>query len=427
MRQMVLRFFLYIWGAILGTTLLVTGLVISFGQSPPGHVPVEAVQGLARGAARDAFSQGGIAGVRRLLARDDALAEQFSLAEATGADCAGAEVIATTGDTCLRLRVQPSHPAGLGRLLPFLTPLALGGIVSLVAALLLARRFVRPIRRIGEGLTALSQGHLDRRIGDALDRSEPAIADVGRAFDVAAGKLQDLTESRSRLFHDISHEIRSPLARFRAGTALLRQNPARLDAMLPRMEGDIARMDQLVDEILTLARLERGDGAVMKPVVIDLIDVLDPILRDAELEGQARGIHIRYTGPQRLDLTCDPELLHRAFENVMRNALRYSPAGGVVEVEAALRDDVARVTVSDSGPGVDEARLPTIFQAFVRDEGGSGTGLGLAIAANALRVHGGRICAGNRVDGGLVVTCTIPLRPGWQGKEPHRPAGSPLA
>lgn len=412
MRQMVLRFFLYIWGAILGTTLLVTALVITSGQPPPGHVPVEAVQALAQGAARDAFARQGVAGVEALLAQDAALAGQFSLAEATGADCAGPEVIGATGDTCLRLRMEPSHPDGPSRFLPFLTPLAIGCIISVLGAFLLARRFVRPIRRIGEGLTALSQGHLDRRIGAALDSSEPAIADVGRAFDMAAGKLQDLTEGRSRLFHDISHEIRSPLARLQAEAALLRQNPARLPAMLPRMEGDIARMDQLVGEILILARLERGGTAQIQPVPIDLIDVLDPILRDAELEGQARSIRICYTGPERLDLTCDPELLHRAFENVLRNALRYSPEGGSVEVEVAAREATVEVAVGDNGPGVDETRLATIFQPFVRDEDGAGAGLGLAIAANALRLHGGAIHAGNRPGGGLVVKCAIPLRAG---------------
>lgn len=405
MRQMVLRFFLYIWGAILGTTLLVTALVITSGQPPPGHVPVAAVQALAQGAARDAFARQGAAGVQDLLAREPTLTGQFSLVET---DCPGPEVIGTAGDTCLRLRMDPSHASGLGRFLPFLTPLAIGCVISVLGALLLARRFVRPIQRIGAGLTALSQGHLDRRIGPALDRSEPAIADVGRAFDVAAGKLQELTESRSRLFHDISHEIRSPLARLQVQTALLRQNPDRLGTMLPRMEGDIARMDQLVEEILTLARLERGEAAMLKPMPIDLIDLLDPILRDAEFEGQPRGIRIRYTGPERLEMRCDPELLHRAFENILRNALRYAPEGSAVEVDLEAADVGAILKISDSGPGVDEALLPAIFKAFVRDEDGAGAGLGLAIAAKAVRLHDGTIQAENRPGGGLVVACILP-------------------
>lgn len=408
MRQMVLRFFLYIWGAILGTTFLVMGLVIGSGQPPPGHVPVEAVQSLMQGAARDAFTRGGIVEVRRLLAQDAALAAQFSLTETAGADCAGPDVVGGTGKACLRLRMEPSQISAIARLLPFLTPIAIGCVLSVLGALLLARRFVRPIQRIGEGLMALSRGDLGRRIGPALDRSEPAIADVGRAFDVAADKLQDLTESRSRLFHDISHEIRSPLARLQAETALLRQNPARLPAMLPRMDGDIARMDQLVEEILTLARLERGEATMLKPMPIDLIDLLDPILRDAEFEGQPRGIRICYTGPEQFKMRCDPELLHRAFENILRNALRYAPEDSTVEVTVEADADVATVKISDSGPGVDKTLLPAIFKAFVRDEDGHGIGLGLAIAAKAIRLHGGTIHAENQPGGGFAVACTLP-------------------
>lgn len=422
MRPMVLRFFLYIWGAILGTVLLVVGLTVSLGLQPPGHVPVEAVEGLMQAAAREAWAEGGREGVARLLARDGSFSEGFALVDATGAACAGPGRIGLAdgvdpadgvgradGGGCLVLTARPPLLAGVARFLPFLVPMTIGAAISLVLAFILTRRFVRPMQRIGEGLAALSQGRFDQRIGPALDRSEPAIADVGRAFDLAAGKLEDLTESRSRLFHDISHEIRSPLARLQAEAALLRQNPARLPAMLPRIEGDIARMDHLVGEILTLARLERGGGTAISPVALDLIDILDPILRDATLEGQARGIRICYAGPEQLELTCDPELLHRAFENVLRNALRYSPPGAAVEVSVAATGTAVKVTVSDSGPGVDAARLATIFQAFVRDETGTGTGLGLAIAANALRLHGGGIRAANRQGGGLEVTCTIPL------------------
>lgn len=409
MRQMVLRFFLYIWGAILGTSLLVIGLTVSFGLPPPGHVPVEAVTGLMQAAAREAYVLDGRAGVERLV-HDSTLGGMFRLIDAAGGDCTGPGLVAATGDgTCLLLQIEPPQLAGVQPFLPFLTPMIIGAGISLVIALVLARRFVSPIQRVGTGLAALAQGRLDQRIGPALDHSEPAIADVGRAFDMAAGKLQDLTEGRSRLFHDISHEIRSPLARLQAEAALLRQNPARLPAMLPRIEADIARMDQLVDEILTLARLERGGAAALTPVAIDLIDLLDPILRDAELEGQPRGIRVLYAGPEHVNLTCDPELLHRAFENVLRNALRYSPDSGTVWVGVAAKGAMVEVTVGDSGPGVDEAQLARIFHAFVRDEAGPGTGLGLAIAYNALRLHGGDISARNQAHGGLVVTCSIPL------------------
>lgn len=410
MRQMILRFFLYIWGAILGTTLLVIGLAITIGGPPPGHVSVAAVVGPIREAAQQAFAQEGRAGVDRLLALDARLSEQFLLVVAKGAACAGPDLIGATGDSCLLLQLRPAQPPWLRLFLPFFFPMVIGAGISVLIAFALAHRFARPVQRISEGLEALSRGQLDLRIGPALTDSEPAIADVGRAFDVAADKLQELTEGRSRLFHDISHEIRSPLARLQAQAALLRQNPARLPAMLPRMEGDISRMDQLVGEILTLARLERGGEIALNMMKIDLIDILDPILRDAGLEGQTRQISLRYTGPEQLVLTCDPEMLHRAFENILRNALRFAPAASTVDVSVGMSEQMIEVAISDRGPGVDEAQLWSILQPFVREAEGRGTGLGLAIASNAIRQHGGMIEAANREGGGLVVRCRISVR-----------------
>lgn len=392
MRQMVLRFFAYIWGAIIGTTLVVVFLAAWLGLPPPGLVPVETVARVLAGLEPER--------VATILEEEPELSERFVQVQERNADC--------PDDTCLRLERSSTLTEGVQRLLPFFVPLTVGCAISLVLALALARRFVRPIQRIGDGLTSLSQGHLDRRIGDGLHRSEPAIADVGRAFDVAASKLQDLTESRSRLFHDISHEIRSPLARLQAETALLRRNPGRLDAMLPRMEGDIARMNQLVEEILTLARLERGGAAPRLSMDIDLIEVLDPILRDVEFEGQARQIGIHYSGPEQLEMRCDPELLHRAFENILRNALRYAPDGTMLDVDIDSSDSSVRVTVGDKGPGVESEKLASIFQAFVRDEGGQGIGLGLAIAANAIALHGGSVWAENRSGGGLLIIAELP-------------------
>lgn len=408
MRQMVLRFFLYIWGAILGTTVLVIALAISFGPPPPGYVPVESASDLMLTAAREAFAREGRVSVEQLLSQDASFKSRFFLQEDDDEACGSPWHIGKAPDgRCLALQLVPTRLAGLEVFVPFITPLVVGAVISLLISLALARRFVRPIQRIGSGLAQLAQGHFGQRIGPELDHSEPAIASVGRAFDTAAGKLQELTEGRTRLFHDISHEIRSPLARLQAEVALLQQTPSRLQTLLPRMETDIARMDQLVGEILTLARLERSGEIVMNIAPIDLIDILDPILRDAELEGKARQISLSYTGPDQLVLACDPELLHRAFENIIRNALRFAPDSSTVDVRVEMTEQMVEIVISDRGPGVDEAQLLSIFQPFVRETEGRGTGLGLAIASNAIRLHGGTIRASNREGGGLVVQCRI--------------------
>ena len=402
MTQMILRFFSYIWGAIIGTTLIVLLLVVLRDRPPPGLLPAEAAAPLMQAAlaaqVRDRGVEAALAWVEAVPPYRDA----FLIADAP---CTAVAAIGPdAGGLCLSLAVKPDGRQGVLRFLPFITPLLIGMGVAMLAAWALARRFVRPIGRIGRALQALAQGRLEARIGPDLAHSEPAISSLGQAFDSAAAKLQELTESRSRLFHDISHEIRSPLARLQAETALLRQNPARLAAMLPRLEADIARMDRLIDQILTLARLEHG--AEMTPAALDLIDIVDPILADAELEAQAMGKTVSYFGPESLAFHGDAELLHRAVENILRNAIRHAPTGSTVGL-SIRRGDAIRIEITDRGPGVPEDRLETIFEAFVRDEDGTGTGLGLAIAARAVRLHGGRVQAENR-DGGFAVTCILP-------------------
>ena len=217
---------------------------------------------------------------------------------------------------------------------PILLPLFIGGLVSAVMAIFLSRWLTRPLRDVSRGLKALASGHLDTRILDSLRTSNSEIRDLGRDFDLAAERLHALTEGRSRLFHDISHEIRSPLARLRAAVGLIEVNPARGGALAKRMEGDIARLDHLVDEILTLARLDRGEplGTV---AVFDLLDIVENIIFDANFEGREKNVSARYSGAEKLELLGNPELLHRACENVVRNALSYSPNGGTVSVTGA--------------------------------------------------------------------------------------------
>ena len=409
MRRMIFRFFFYIWGAIAGTTFLVVALIFSLDLPPPGYLAAETAEQLMRQTARDAFTERGAAGVEAILGADPSLSSAVRAAVARGTDCAAPEVVGMLGeDSCMILQVAEADEGWAPRLLPLLTPLGIGFCVSVVVALVLARRFVRPIHRVGEGLTALSQGKLDKRIGSALAKSEPAIADVGRAFDVAARRLQELTEDRSRLFHDISHEIRSPLARLQVQTALLRQNPSRLPTLLSRMEADIGRTDRLVEEILTLARTENLGNAAIKLQSMDLIDVLDPIISDARLEGQSRGVNVHYTGPDKLKMCGDPELLHRAFENIIRNALRHTIDDSEVNVTVQVQETITRIAIRDRGPGLPEEHLTSIFQAFIRDGSGNGAGLGLAIASNAIHLHGGNVAAVNCPEGGLVVTCLLP-------------------
>lgn len=309
-------------------------------------------------------------------------------------------------------------PPGLpphDRTLPFLPPpepLIGGAIVSLISAAMLAWYFSRPIRNLRRAFDAAAQGDLDVRIGAAMGRRKDELADLGSDFDRMAERLQGAIANQRRLLHDVSHELRSPLARLQAAAGLLRQQPARAAEMIERIERDTGRMDLLVGELLTLARLEAGAGGRMEDA-LDLGELIDTVAADARFEAGLRACTVRVEAPPDCIVNGNGELLHRAVENVLRNAVRHSPAGEAIEIRLLAGSDRLSIEVADRGPGVAEGELEHIFAAFVRADGkdeAGGYGLGLAIARAVVEWHGGRIHAANRDGGGLVVTMQLPRK-----------------
>lgn len=287
-------------------------------------------------------------------------------------------------------------------------------IASLLFAALLAWYVVQPIRRLREATRAVAAGRLDTRIGPAMGGRRDELADLGHDFDAMTGQLDGLIGAQRRLFHDVSHELRSPLARLHAAIGLARQDPARIESSLERIEREAGRLDELVDEVLTLARLESGMGG-SEPVEFDIGDLLESILDDVRFEAEAidRRVDCLSTGHARLRGQAD--LIGRAIENVVRNALRHTPAGAGITVESRY-DPVAGVyglRVNDEGPGVDDDELDAIFIPFHRGrraKNGEGYGLGLAIARRVVEAHGGTIRARNRPEGGLSMEIELPSR-----------------
>jgi len=239
------------------------------------------------------------------------------------------------------------------------------------------------------------------------------IGELGRKFDGMAQKLQVLVGSQNRLLHDVSHELRSPLARLQVAVGLARQNPAQLDTALLRIEREAEKLDALVGEVLTLSRLEAQHVQHAEDYV-DVVELLDSVAEDARFEAEGSGRRVVFTSSVdgELVIRARGELLHRAVENVVRNALRYTPPDSAVELY--LSKDVAtqglHIIVADSGPGVPESDLATIFDPFFRGEaaGNGGYGLGLAIARRAIEAHGGRVYARNRGSGGLEIHIELP-------------------
>ncbi|HSH73113.1 MAG TPA: ATP-binding protein [Methylophilaceae bacterium] len=315
---------------------------------------------------------------------------------------------------------RPPRPRPL-QLFPF-KPMMAGGFVSLFFAALLAWYFSKPIKNLRKAFEEAANGHLDTRVGKAMGSRRDELADLGRDFDSMAGRIGSLLQGQTRLLHHVSHELRSPLARLQMAVGLARQSPEKIPTSLDRIERESIRMDRLVGELLELSRLESGVINIQKEK-IDVNELLASVVEDAQYEADAT--HASAQQPQaehpevwlvpnaHFVLQGQPDLLHRAVENIVRNALKYSPPGGDIRLEVN-HDPAAKLmslTISDQGPGVPPGELESIFHPFVRGStanNGDGHGVGLAIAKQVVEAHGGTIVARNRPNGGLVVEIALP-------------------
>ncbi|GKS86206.1 HAMP domain-containing protein [Acidovorax sp. SUPP1855] len=316
----------------------------------------------------------------------------------------------------ITLMGRPPLPDGDGTFgfVPFV-PLISAMAAVLIIGPALAWYLSRPLRHLRWALRRAAEGRFDTRVQPLMDGRRDEIADLAQEFDSMASQLQHMSESRQVLLHDISHELRSPLSRLQAAIGLLRQDPSQTEAMVERIQRESDRLDVLIEELLTLHRLEAPAGLARETV--DVIELLHAIAEDADFEARplmSRQVHI--DAPGQFVVRVNGELLYRAFENVIRNAVKYTAPGTVVEIHAAVSAQSGQLvtTVQDRGPGVPAAMLRRIFDPFTRVEGGEsvrGVGLGLAIALRSMELHGGRIQASLRDGGGLVMTLWLPATP----------------
>lgn len=296
-------------------------------------------------------------------------------------------------------------------LLPPLLPIAAGSLVSLIFAALLAWYFARPIRTLRKAFDDVAKGKFDTRIGASIGGGKDELADLGSDFDHMASRLQGLMDAQRRLLHDISHELRSPLARLQAATDLMQQQPERAAEFITRLERDTGRIDALVGELLTLARLDSGMAEGMGGDV-DLREILEHIVSDARFEAGSRQCTVEVVMPEQMHVKGNAELIFRALENVVRNAVLHAPANTLVEI--AVRNVEGgrwQIKVADQGRGVPPSDLDAIFQPFFRSSTNgdtAGYGLGLAITQRVVIAHGGKVRAVNRASGGLQVEIILP-------------------
>jgi two-component system OmpR family sensor kinase len=309
------------------------------------------------------------------------------------------------------VKPPPGEQLVLFGLVP-MVPLMASAFTMLASSLALAWYLSRPLMQISWALRRVSAGHLDTRVTGRAGFRSNDVVDLADDFDRRAGQLQALTESRSVLLHDISHELRSPLTRLQVAIGLLKQQPTQLAQMLERIERESGRLDALIDELLTWHRLEAG-AAIPPPARVDVMELLHAIAEDAQFEAQAIGKTVVIDAPGGFVSEVHGELLYRGLENVIRNAVKFTQVGTQVDITARVCEEMAQwtCTVEDRGPGVPASSLNAIFEPFARvagSEGVQGVGLGLAICRRVIVLHGGRIDAQLRQGGGLSLTMVLP-------------------
>lgn len=276
---------------------------------------------------------------------------------------------------------------------------------------ILAWYLTQPIQRMQAGFGRLAQGNFGTRLGPAMGRRRDEIADLAHDFDKMAGRLEELVAARDRLLADVSHELRTPLARLNLAIGLARQDPAKLGTSLDRISGEAAKLDEMVGELLTLAKLESGQSRGED--YFNFAEIVKAVVQDARYEAAAKGVEV-LLDVQPADESFEwiaigsGKLVSRAIENIVRNAVRYSSEGG--KVVAMLRRDGENYSlkVTDEGPGIPEEGMKALFTPFGVSADGFGFGLGLAIAQRAVMVHGGTISARNRQPKGLEMAVTLP-------------------
>lgn len=280
-------------------------------------------------------------------------------------------------------------------------------LTAVVLCYLLALYLTTPIRKLREATQKLADGDLKARVAQKVGRRRDELADLARDFDVMAERIESLVTSQQRLNRDISHELRSPLARLNVALEIAKRksSPDTLP-ILNRIETESSRLNEMISRLLILAKLESGSEFI-EPVRIDLAELVRDVAEDADFEAQAKGRSVNISSNEASTVLGSENLLRSAIENVLRNAVRYTANGTTVDVSLIAQNGNSILQVKDHGGGVPDDELANLFRPFyrvgeARERKTGGIGLGLAIAERAIKAHKGTIAARNTGDGLLV-------------------------
>jgi two-component system, OmpR family, sensor histidine kinase CpxA len=287
---------------------------------------------------------------------------------------------------------------------------AVAAVVSAVTCLLLTRYFINPIRKLQRSTESFGRGNLGSRPDASLLERKDELGDLSRTISQMSNRIGTLLSSQKNFLIQVSHELGSPLSRMNVALALARRkaNPALLPE-LNRIQGDSSELNSMVQQLLRLARLESGLEQEEEEIY-SLHELLEQVCLDNQFTAEHNSKQVHLLSSPQINMRGYRELLKRALDNILRNAIRFTPEGGRVEVDVLSRsDDTVVIQVKDSGIGVQDDKLDAIFEPFVRASSDrSGAGLGLAIARQAVHANRGTIRALNRVEGGLLIEVSLP-------------------
>jgi two-component system sensor histidine kinase CpxA len=463
-RSLFLKVFLWFW---LSTVLVIGALLITShltGTEPTFRPPqfIEAVlSGYGRNAAA-AYERGGASALEDYLRTiEHEVGIHVCLFDARGVDVSGAEapvqqskaavqaartgqpIFIDAGGRMLEVRPVPASDGGSYAFvaeMPMRPPppggphdhfamLSERGSVLVIRLLvviltagalcyLLARYIVTPVVKLREVTRQVTRGDLSARVGPSLGKRRDELAAMGHDFDVMATRVETLLSAQTRLLRDISHELRSPLARLSVALDLARKRAgAAATGDLDRIEREAKRLNEMIGQLLTLSRRE-SDGKGIRTEPVNLAALVREVASDADFEAQGRNCSVLIMECEECEVMGTAPLLRSAIENVVRNAVRYTKEGTAVKLSLHCgRGDEAGhalISVRDEGAGVPEETLADIFRPFYRMDDSraretGGTGLGLAITERAVQLHGGTVKASNVTGGGFVVELRLPI------------------
>ncbi|HTS30035.1 MAG TPA: ATP-binding protein [Bryobacteraceae bacterium] len=431
MRSVYIKILLWSFGTLMLSLLAFVGVsgYVSYRHAARGGFG--RMQYLELELARDAYEAGGAPKLSAFISRMHLYVQgEHYLTDGRGRDLVnGADrsaLLAAAGKRTLlppsyfaqRIVVRAASEDGRYNWLVVLSPpVELGSYLGYYVLILLAVALVlwvmsiyiaSPLRALARAVDRFGSGDLSARVNSTR---KDEIGELSRAFDRMAERLGTLLTAERRLLQDISHELRSPLARLSFAAELARTAQDR-DSAIARIKKEIDRLAALVGALIQVTRAE-GDPSSTNPESLRLDEILEEVIADCQVEADARGCRIALGDGPELTMRGDRELLRRAIENVVRNSIRYAPGGSAVDVKLDATRDTARICVRDYGPGVPEEALPKIFQPFFRvddsrESSTGGVGLGLAIARRAIGLHHGHLWAQNAIPG-LMVWIELPL------------------